>query len=195
VDSERGQLLSQTSEIDRRMTEDRERMRMALMSPTQDAERRAVIEEALRQQQDAANAGTSPRLINGSSANRYFVRDPANVRFQAEAHLENGGELSLTMRTKLENGVRSEILQGEEQFAEIMKHFGDRVTGIRGAWSYGTNLDKFNELMRDGKSEQEAALGTWTGEQAVRAGFTNVTIRSLEGAAGNYTKVNCLFHK
>jgi hypothetical protein len=52
VDRELEHLRSATSAMDQRMSEDRARMRAALVSPTQDADRRAVIDEALRQQDE-----------------------------------------------------------------------------------------------------------------------------------------------
>ena len=95
----------------------------------------------------------------------------------------------------LEDGSRSAVLRGEEQFDLIMRHFGGSATSVRGAWAYGTNLEKFNMLVREGKSVQDAARGTWTGEQAARFGFTQVTVRAIEGPQGMHTAVSVLFHR
>jgi hypothetical protein len=97
------------------------------------------------------------------------------------------------MRT-VDGGQRSTVLRGEEQFKSALVHFGGRAKSIRGAWSYGDNLAKFNELTAAGKSMEEAALATWTGQRAVEAGFRKVTVRRVEGAAGAHTKVDVLFH-
>ena len=77
--------------------------------------------------------------------------------------------------------------------SSILRHFGGKVRGIKGEWTYETNLMKFNELTAGGKSAREAALGTWTGEQAAANGYRNVIVRSLEGKPGSYTKVDVLF--
>jgi hypothetical protein len=38
-----------------------------------------------------------------------------------------------------------------------------------------------------------ARLETWTGQQATKAGYSRVVIRSLEGPAGHYSKVTVSF--
>ncbi|MGH2531426.1 MAG: hypothetical protein ACRDJW_03870 [Thermomicrobiales bacterium] len=91
-------------------------------------------------------------------------------------------------------GEKSSILRGKKQFRAMLKHFGGKVKGIRGAWSYEDNLAKFNALTAAGKSAKQAALGTWTGEQDAAAGFAKVPVRNLEGKPGSYTKVDVLFH-
>ena len=129
------------------------------------------------------------RILNHSTPDRYLVMDPANPRLKAEAHLEGDGELSLSFRTILEGGERSELLRGEEQFARVMMHFGSKVKSIRGSWSYGTNLAKFNEATGAGRSAEKAALETWTGEQSAAHGYSKVAVLSLEGKPGAYTTV------
>lgn len=129
------------------------------------------------------------RILNHSTPDRYLVMDPANPRLKAEAHLEGDGELSLSFRTILEGGERSALLRGEEQFERVMLHFAGKVKSIRGSWSYGTNLAKFNEATGAGRAAEKAALETWTGEQAVAQGYGKVAVVSLEGKPGAYTKV------
>jgi hypothetical protein len=135
-----------------------------------------------------------PKLINRSTPERYLMVDAEHKMFSAVGHIESGGELSLQIRTE-KDGLRSEVLRGADEFKEILNHFEGRVKSIRGAWNYGTNLEKFNELVAAGKSAEEAALGTWTGQQAVKAGFGKVTIRQLYGKPGAYDKVFVLFTK
>jgi hypothetical protein len=67
VDRELEQMRSATSAMDQRMSEDRARMRAALVSPTQDADRRAVIDEALREQQGAVQTADRVRLDRDTS--------------------------------------------------------------------------------------------------------------------------------
>jgi hypothetical protein len=103
-------------------------------------------------------------------------------------------ELSLTIRTVVD-GQRSKVMRGATEFRAILDHFEGKFDGIRGAWSYGDNLAEFNKLTAARKSLEEAALGTWTGEQAIAAGYAKVTVRSVIGTPGAYTKVDVLFHK
>jgi len=123
---------------------------------------------------------------------RYSASDPANPRFQAFATLEED-ELTLLIRTKLPNGQRSTVLHGAEQFKKILVHFAGRFRSIRGSWSYDDNLATFNRAVLAGASPEEAALKTWTGQQAAAAGYGRAVIRSVEGQPGNYTKVVASF--
>jgi hypothetical protein len=141
---------------------------------------------------DAAVAGAGRGAVNRSTPDYYLVVDAAEPIFSAEAQLVAGGELKLVIRTEFQ-GQRSAALRGSEQFQAILRHFSGKVRGIKGEWTYETNLMKFNELTAGGKSAREAALGTWTGEQAAANGYRNVIVRTLDGTPGSYTKVDVLF--
>ena len=122
----------------------------------------------------------------------YLVTDSSNVRFQAYAYVENG-LLQITLRTKLENGLRSMVLHGAEQFQLILQHFTGRFRAIRGNWVYGDNLQSFNMAVAAGLSVEQAALQTWTGQQALAAGFGRVEIVELYGASGSFSQVKVNF--
>ncbi|WP_131990104.1 hypothetical protein [Chthoniobacter flavus] len=77
----------------------------------------------------------------------------------------------------------------------MMEHFGDNVKAIAGNWSYGDNLAAMNKLTGQGMSLEEAASQTWTGGQAAKFGFSNPTVETAIGAAGNYTKIRVVFKK
>jgi hypothetical protein len=141
---------------------------------------------------EAAVAARGRGTVNHSTPDYYRVADAAEPIFSAEAEVVAGGELKLVIRTEFQ-GQRSAVLRGSEQFQAILKHFSGKVRGIKGEWTYETNLAKFNELTAGRKSAQEAALGTWTGEQAAANGYGRVIVRTLEGTPGNYTKVDVLF--
>jgi hypothetical protein len=127
---------------------------------------------------------------------RYFVRDSSNPRFYAEGVVNRRGELSVSIRTTLENGVRSKLLKGYEQFQKIVAFFGNHVQSIKGNWQFGSNLAKINELTIGGKlSLQEAAAQTWTAQQAGAAGFGRITVIGAEGTPGKYTTVQVLFQR
>jgi len=138
-------------------------------------------------------SSNSNRLIDSSTTtDRYAVYDSMHRRLQAFAVIDNG-ELAITLRTRLEDGTRSPLLRGSEQFERILAHFSGKFLGIQGSWSFGDNLAAFNHAIAQGSSIADAALQTWTGKQAAVAGYTRVVVRSLKGSPGAYTKVKVTF--
>jgi hypothetical protein len=134
------------------------------------------------------------RIVDRSvPGERYFVTDPASPRLYAEATLSPRRELSISIRTTLESGARSNLLRGAEQFERILTFFKGKFTSIKGNWQFGSNLAKFNELTGQGVSSAEAAARTWTGQQAAAAGYRRVSVQLLEGTPGRYTSVQVLF--
>jgi hypothetical protein len=122
----------------------------------------------------------------------YSVSDPIDPRFQASATVLHG-ELLLTIRTQLESGERAPALREADQFRRIVTHFARRFHSISVSWSYGDDLAAFNRAAAAGATPEEAALRTWTGQQAALAGFSCVQIRSLERQPGRYSKVAVSF--
>lgn len=142
----------------------------------------------------AEDSPSSPRLIDRSvPGERYFVQDTAHPRFYAEGNVSWRGELSISLRKQLEDGQRSTLLRGAEQFQAILKFFEGKFTSIKGNWQYGSNLARFNELTAQGASPEAAAARTWTGEQAAKAGFRTARILNSQGDPGRYTSVEAVF--
>jgi len=131
-------------------------------------------------------------LIDSSTTDRYAVYVSAHPRLQAFAVIDNG-ELSITVRTRLEDGTRSPLLHGTEQFKRILSHFSGQFMGIQGSWSFGDNLAAFNRATAGGMPIEDAARQTWTGRQAAAAGYARVVVRLLEGTPGAYTRVKVVF--
>lgn len=132
-------------------------------------------------------------LIVESTVNRYYVRDSSNYRYKAFALIDSDGMLEIDLRTRLEDGRRSTVLRGAEQFHLILRHFAGRFRGIRGNWQFGDNLAAFNQAVQAGRSPEEAALQTWTGRQAQAAGFSRVENLRLGGKPGAYSDVRVDF--
>ncbi|MFI6368330.1 hypothetical protein ACIBG0_37015 [Nocardia sp. NPDC050630] len=133
------------------------------------------------------NVHSPPRLIDRSiPGQRYYKQDTANPRLHAEGKVL-GSSLFVSLRTKLENGQRSTLLNGAEQFQTILKFFEGKFTSIVGNWQFGSNLAGLNELTGKGLSLEAAAARTWTGKQAAKAGFERVEIVNVEGSPGEYT--------
>lgn len=114
----------------------------------------------------------------------------------------SGGRLRSNIETA-GDGKRppSTMIDAKKSFAEALAWFGDEVAGVKGSWTFGSNLAEFNRLIAKGATPEEAALGTWTGRRAAAAGFTRVIFseRVLEllrrGEPGAYEAVAALFVK
>ena len=125
---------------------------------------------------------------------RYHVLDPVDPRFEATATV-NEGELLCDIRVELETGERSTVLRGPDQLRKILAHFIPRYQSVCVCWSYGDSLKAFNRAMAAGAIADEAALRTWVGHQLAMAGYSSVSIQSLEGSTTRFTKVTVCFRK
>jgi hypothetical protein len=136
-----------------------------------------------------------------SEGETYRVTVPENPDLTVEARLDRRGDLHLDFRTRIPGGgqnSRVSALRGKEQFEAILDHYTGRVRRIIGYWmAEGDNLETFNRLTAppDGLPPQEAALLTWTGQQASRAGYSQVRIEELTGAPGRYIIVQIAFER
>lgn len=95
-----------------------------------------------------------------------------------------------------DTGFRHPLMRGQEQFQDMLKYFKGRFEGIGGSWvkGYGVdNLAEFNRLTGQGMAPEEAARRTWTGQQALKAGFTRVHVDIIKGYPGHYKKVEAHF--
>ena len=94
---------------------------------------------------------------------------------------DHGNFLSFSIRTK-ELGADNpmEDFYAKKLADEAISYFEKdyQITGIMFDWrSLGDNYKKYFELKRMGKTDQEAALGTWTGSQLAQPhGFTKVEV-------------------
>jgi hypothetical protein len=71
---------------------------------------------------------------------------------------------------------------------------GIPINGVRGSWTYGTNLMAINALKRNNQmSLPDAAMQTWAFGQASSKGFTTVHVLDTDGVPGNYTSVDVVF--
>jgi hypothetical protein len=71
---------------------------------------------------------------------------------------------------------------------------GITVTGIRGDWTFGDNLDVVNRLTTANQmSLADAAKWTWAYARAKSKGFASVVVINAVGNAGTYRAVDVLF--
>jgi hypothetical protein len=125
---------------------------------------------------------------------RYSVSDPGDPRFHATALIEED-ELLVDIRTELESGERSTVLNGAEQLRRMLAHFFPRFQSVRISWWFGENLKTFNRAIAAGATPEEAAGRTALGHQFALAGFSHVLIRTLEGHPARYTKIVISFRR
>lgn len=121
----------------------------------------------------------------------------------AEFNLMSNGRLGSNIETKSgpDKPFVSAFVDAKKSFAAALAWFGDKIGGIKGTWVYGDNLAEFNRLTGLGMTPEEAALATWTGERAAKAGYTKVVfspemLKHLrEAKPGEYKSMAALFLK
>lgn len=136
-----------------------------------------------------------PRMIEVLEKDGYAtVYDSKGVK--AAVGWLDGSEMNFFIKTK---GTDLEG-HGGDVFNAILKHirsWGDDITTVRGTWrggDVGDNLATFNQLVKEGKTLEDAARGTFTGKLAGRNGFTNPVFQNLkQDASGNYSSVDVVF--
>lgn len=151
-------------------------------------------------EESGPRARSAKELVDRSVPGRYYhVHDAADPSLGVVATLQRDGTLSISMVTKLPDEKRSASLRGKEQFKASVDFFKGRVKRIQGYWGelLDHNLKTFNELTGPSHAmpPEEAALLTWTGQQAKAAGFGRVVIPAdgLVGTPGLYEKARVIF--
>lgn len=112
-----------------------------------------------------------------------------NGKYGVAATLDSKGTLDLYVKAK--EGLTP---RGGAMFNEALAAYGSNVYTIRGTWLGGGELAdnylSFRAAIAAGLTPEQAALGTFTGKMASRAGFNNVQI--IENQAGrvvvNFTR-------
>jgi hypothetical protein len=125
---------------------------------------------------------------------RYSESDPTDPRFHATALIKQN-ELLVDIRTELESGERSAVLNEAEQLRRMLAHFFPRYQSVRISWWFGENLKTFNRSIAAGATPEEAVVRTALGHQLALAGFSDVLIRTLEGQPARYTKIVVSFRR
>jgi hypothetical protein len=119
----------------------------------------------------------------------------------AEFELSKRGRFFGNVETAPEDGPTSVMIDAKKAFHAAYRHLSGQFEGIKGSWTFGSNLAAFNRLTGEGKTPEEAAFGTWTGQRAAELGYTKVVfsgegLAELEtGVPGKYEKMSALFLK
>jgi hypothetical protein len=82
-------------------------------------------------------------------------------------------------------------------FEMAWDHFvqsGANIQGIRGSWTFGTNLATVNALTTNSQTSlEDAAKQTWAFARAAGKGFMTVQVLDSDGTPGNYNSVDVVF--
>lgn len=111
------------------------------------------------------------------------------------------GELAFMVRAVLKGTGERGTLSGRYMFERMLAHFASvntAINAIQGNWTYESNLDLFNRLVRVGLPPAQAAAGTITGQWAAQHGYTMVTdvvVEPSTAPVGAYTKATAKFRK
>jgi hypothetical protein len=110
--------------------------------------------------------------INLSTQNTFFIKDENNELFEFHGFLNNEGTLFIgAFLAEPLIGLRSP-LQGHQLYREMIEYFGlSNIKTIQGKWVEGTNKDQFLKNIKAGLSKSQAAMETWSGQQARKYGF------------------------
>ena len=149
--------------------------------------------------------------VNESSPGHYEVSDG---RFFASAEVMPNetsfigdpiaGQRTISITIYLKDTQGRSPLSGADQYQKILQHFDGKFDQIQGMWNkpigaaeLSDNLQQFNQLTSGPNAllPEQAALQTWSGQQAAAAGYTKVVVHKLSGTAGHYTHVTVRFKK
>ncbi len=139
--------------------------------------------------------GMSTQLVTAASSSRrwacgeFIKKYDGNGMIMADAQ---DGVLEIAVERN------DSTTRGYQMFDDVMSHFGaENIQKIEGKWvpAMPTNLNKFNQLIREGMTVEEAAAQTFTGRNAARYGFTKISKVTLEGEPGNYKNVRIDFER
>ena len=119
----------------------------------------------------------------------------SQVDYHAKFKVNDG---IMTFNIKLTEGnTRSQTLRGKQAFDLAINHFGSQLIGIEAIWKYGDNLALLNHWTSPQYqlTPSQAALKTWTGQQAQRHGFQFAYKIESIGSPGRYSYASFLFNK
>ncbi|MEU7633899.1 tyrosine-protein phosphatase [Nocardia sp. NPDC049220] len=141
---------------------------------------------------------------------RRFARIAPIVRFARHYDVvvpPNDGEMAGGITGRVDRHgvlhVTARVAQGTPSgavmFGHLMDAVGDDVRVIHARWvnrpGFTSNLDTFNDAIKRRLSPIDAALLTFTGKMAVRAGYPEPEIRTLTGTPGEYVCVEVRFSR
>lgn len=106
------------------------------------------------------------------------------------------GYLRYNVRNEPDDGLGC---PGTWLFEQAWLHFERQLVtigGIRGEWSFGTNLTTINGLTANNQMSLKDASthpSLWAFQRARSKGFSSVQVLDFEGTPGNYTSVDVVY--
>lgn len=140
------------------------------------------------------NPGNKIALKQTLRGHQFTIEDPDDIRFHFDAKLDPSGTLNISVNK--EDGDYRADWRASEAFGLALLYFGDKVKNINSVWFYGSNLEAFLVEKKLGTPDKEAVFNTWTGEQAWKHGFRNVTsFKTRKNIKGVINWVSVVFSK
>jgi hypothetical protein len=133
---------------------------------------------------DVSDEFTATPLKSGSTLYQYLNPSPDDLAHGLWANVSSDGQLSFTVRA---SGDSTTLGSGQDMFDSLMLRLSNdkvSVTSIAGEWHIGSdsvNAVQYQSALSSGLTPSEAAYTTWTGNQAMRYGFNQVTVPPIEG--------------
>jgi hypothetical protein len=136
-----------------------------------------------------------PEIPAGPTGTLYFLRNkrrPDSNFIRAE--ITASGHFLYNVENTPRDGLGC---PGTWLFEMAWAHFvsiGVHIQGVRGSWTFGTNLKIVNDLTKNNqKFLVDAAKHTWAFARASSKGFLSVQLIDSDGTPGNYTSVDVVF--
>ncbi len=137
------------------------------------------------------------KTLEGTSAGIAVVKDAEGIN--VGAGWVSNGELMLSIKTTgtTLKGRGSDVFRALFEYANAKF---EKISSISGVWresELSSNLNQFNAYLKQGLSESDAALKTFTSVNAKNLGFKNARIEatSVKNADGTYQSVDVTFTK
>jgi hypothetical protein len=133
--------------------------------------------------------------LQAATATVYYVRNKKKLRNFLMADVTGMGYFHFYVENLPKDGTGC---PGSWLFQVAWDYFVQdqyvMITGIRGDWTSGDNLDTVNRLTAGNKMTlDEASRQTWTYRLAMSKGFSRCQSIGAQGSPGQYTSVDVVF--
>jgi len=131
--------------------------------------------------------------VQGSDTT-FMVKVPG--RHQGGTAVLHDGALSFFIFFKNDDGSRIPGLRGKEFYAQAMEHFAGRVKTIHDIWPAAMdNGIEFKKQIEQGRTPEQAAFATWSGQRAAEHGFNRVKVTMDRLDSGVLSGVTAVFSR
>ena len=125
-----------------------------------------------------------------------FGREDEHFFFRSFYEADGGISINAILRSE---NTRSQHLDGRVLFDDTIKYFKARgISKINGSWfSYSDNHQAYFKALEMGLPPSDAAMMTWTGQQALRHGYLYASVTLVKDGTeeGYYDGIEVVFSK